>query len=129
MLLASLPNDTVARGEAHTQGAALTSPLHQKTSIRFCEAIAKVAVGAGLSAVYKPDQPDAAITRMVNELMSLPDSSPRAATWKSELRKHFDAACAMNGGGANCNGVQALEALQSVFVLACTSPEVMGVGL
>lgn len=126
-LLASLPDDTVARGVPRTQGPALTSPLHQKTMVRFCEALAKIAVGGG--ALFKPSQADAAIARLVSDLMVIPDSAPRAAATRAALRAHFDAVCAANGGGANCSGAQANEALQSTFVLACTSPDFLGVGL
>ncbi len=72
---------------------------------------------------YSSTNPTAAITDMVNNVMGLPPSDPRAAEATSILTQHL--ATATN----KTIGASAQQALQSTFVLACTSPSSVLLGL
>ena len=54
--------------------------------------------------------------------MGLPDGDPRAADAKQILSEHYQAALATTG-------IKAVDALKSTFVLACTAPSTISVGL
>jgi len=71
---------------------------------------------------YQSAQSDAAIADMVHNLMGLPDGDPRAAESLQILTEHYQAAL-------KTTGIKPKDALQSTFVLACTAPSTISVGL
>jgi hypothetical protein len=71
---------------------------------------------------YQSTAPDAAIADFVTTLMGLPDGDPRAADAKAILADHYKNALATTG-------IKARDALKSTFVLACTAPSTISVGL
>jgi hypothetical protein len=71
---------------------------------------------------YQSTAPDAAIADFVQTLMGLPDGDARAADAKQILSEHYQAALATTG-------IKAKDALKSTFVLACTAPSTISVGL
>jgi hypothetical protein len=71
---------------------------------------------------YQSTAPDAAIADFVQTLMGLPDGDPRAGDAKQILAGHYQAALATTG-------IKARDALKSTFVLACTAPSTISVGL
>jgi hypothetical protein len=71
---------------------------------------------------YQSTAPDAAIADFVPTLMGLPDGDPRAADAKQILSDHYKNALLTTG-------IKARDALKSTFVLACTAPSTISVGL
>jgi len=71
---------------------------------------------------YQSTAPDAAIADFVSTLMGLPDGDPRAGDAKQILIAHYQSALATTG-------IKARDALKSTFVLACTAPSTISVGL
>jgi len=66
--------------------------------------------------------PDAAIDDFVSALMGIPSSDPRASPSRVALKGHFSSALQVAG-------TTSTQALQSTFVVACTSPSVVSIGL
>jgi hypothetical protein len=85
-------------------------------------AAAPTATPPRLASKYKSTAPDAAIADFVATLMGLPDGDPRAADAKQVLTGHYQSALATTG-------IKAVDALKSTFVLACTAPSTISVGL
>ena len=54
--------------------------------------------------------------------MGLPDGDPRAVDARQILSDHYQAAL-------KTTGIKAKDALKSTFVLACTAPSTIAVGL
>jgi hypothetical protein len=71
---------------------------------------------------YQSTAPDAAIADFVLTIMGLPDGDPRAADAKQILNEHYQAAL-------KTTGIKPKDALKSTFVLACTAPSTISVGL
>jgi hypothetical protein len=67
------------------------------------------------------DRLDTSLADMVSNLMGLPQNDPRSGPSLQILKEHYQAALAQTN--------RATDALRSTFVLACTSPAVMSVGL
>jgi hypothetical protein len=85
-------------------------------------AAAPTATPPRLASKYQSTAPDAAIADFVTTIMGLPDGDPRAADAKQILSEHYQAALATTG-------IKAVDALKSTFVLACTAPSTISVGL
>src|SRR5262249_24774191 len=66
--------------------------------------------------------PDAAILDFVSSIMALPPSDDRFAPSRAVLASHFASALKQPG-------ITPTEALRSTFVMACTSPSSVSVGL
>ncbi len=71
---------------------------------------------------YQSTNPTAAIADFVQTLMGLPSGDPRASDALQILNEHYQAALATTG-------IKAKDALKSTFVLACTAPSTISVGL
>lgn len=69
---------------------------------------------------YPPSDPEGAILEFVNVLAGLPESDPRHAGLLDILSGHYEEAAAETS---------ATNALRSTFMVACTSPSVLGMGL
>jgi len=122
---ASIPGIVYGRGDV--QPDMPTSPTQFSTAAaeRLCERLAGRFFGSGAgvtaSPLFSPAQRGEAIDAFVHRLMALSSTDPRAAELKSVLDEHWDEVLA----GKN----SASLALQSTFVLSCTSPLVTGIGL
>jgi hypothetical protein len=130
-LARGLPSDGYSRG-AETPVIPTDSSLFFRSGTEnICRHLADemVDVAASTSATnptpasrYQSTNPDAAITDFVQTLMGLPDGDPRAADVHQILTEHYQAALATTG-------IKARDALKSTFVLACTAPSTIAVGL
>ncbi|MGB5266742.1 MAG: hypothetical protein WBN30_09160, partial [Polyangiales bacterium] len=69
---------------------------------------------------FPPSDPDGAIRAFVVDLAGLPESDPRHAGALDILTRHYEQAEAETN---------ATNALRSTFIVACTSPSVLGMGL
>jgi hypothetical protein len=67
-------------------------------------------------------EPDAAISDFVSTVMALTPSDARAAQARAILTSHFASALAQPG-------TTATDALRSTFVVACTAPSAVSIGL
>jgi hypothetical protein len=85
-------------------------------------AAAPTATPPRLASKYQSTAPDAAIADFVTTLMGLPAGDPRAAEAQQILSQHYQNALATTG-------IKAVDALKSTFVLACTAPSTISVGL
>lgn len=84
----------------------------------MCEGLSEMLVtGDGM---FPPTDPESAITVFVAELAGLPESDPRHTSMLDILTRHYEAAEAETN---------ASNALRSTFMVACTSPGVLGMGL
>jgi len=84
----------------------------------LCEHFAELVVDD--DSKFPPSEPDAAIEAFVVDLMGLPSSDPRHPGARDILARHFEEADAQTN---------ARNALRSTFMVACTSPSVLGMGL
>ena len=78
-------------------------------------------VDAGAASLYKSAEKDSALHGFVGTVMGVPPSDPRAAGLFAILSKHDDAAIAA--------GATPTDALRSTFVVACSSPLSVSMGL
>jgi hypothetical protein len=130
-LARGLPADGYSRG-AETPVLPTDSSLFFRSGTEnICRHLADQIVGVAaaptatpprLASRYQSAAPDAAIADMVQTLMGLPDADPRAADAKQILSEHYQNALATTG-------IKAVDALKSTFVLACTAPSTISVGL
>ena len=130
-LARGLPSDGYSRG-AETPILPTDSSLFFRSGTEnICRHLADqmVDVAASTSATnptpasrYQSASPGPAIADMVQTLMGLPAGDSRAADATQILTEHFQAALATTG-------IKAKDALKSTFVLACTAPSTISVGL
>jgi hypothetical protein len=122
---ASIPGIVYGRGDV--QPDMPTSPTQFSTAAaeRLCERLAGRFFGSGAgvaaSPLFAPAERAEAIDAFVHRLMGLSAVDPRAADIRAVLNEHWDEVIA----GKNSPSL----ALQSTFVLSCTSPLVTGIGL
>jgi hypothetical protein len=119
MLAPTVPDDAFSRGDAYPLTVSDVNLFVNGSYERICLNVAAQVVGAGKT--FDPASAEAAIDRMVGELMGLPPTDPRRADARAVLAEHNAEAIA--------SGVTADVALQSTFVLSCLAPSVTGVGL
>jgi hypothetical protein len=127
-LARGLPSDGYSRG-AETPVLPTDSSLFFRSGTEnICRHLADQVVDVAVTATqpipsrYVSTSPDAAITDFVQTLMGLPDGDPRAADAHQILTEHYQAAL-------KTTGIKAKDALKSTFVLACTAPSTISVGL
>ena len=84
-----------------------------------CAALSASVVDAGATSLYTSTDPDTSIADMVHNFMGI--TAPNDAMPISILKDHFTEAMA-------AGSVQATDAMKSVFVAACLSPSVVGIG-
>lgn len=118
-VLGLVPNDDFARGKVDLVQTAVTSAFHFAGTEQLCGRVALLTVGnlPGLD----PNAPDTAVRELVEGLMSLPPNHSRHDRAVDVLSAHL--ADAVDAGNT------AAAALRSAFVVACQSPDVMGMGL
>jgi hypothetical protein len=131
VLVRGLPSDGYTRGAEVPILPTDSSLFFRSGTENICRRIADqmVDVAAAPTATppraaskYQSTAPDAAIADFVQNLMGLPDSDPRAADAHQILNEHYQAALKVTG-------IKPKDALKSTFVLACTAPSTISVGL
>src|SRR5450432_895193 len=127
-LARGLPSDGYSRG-AETPVLPTDSSLFFRSGTEnICRHLADQMVDVAVTATqpipsrYVSTSPDTAITDFVQTVMGLPDGDPRAADAHQILTDHYQAAL-------KTTGIKAKDALKSTFVLACTAPSTISVGL
>ncbi len=129
----ALPADGYARGVVSPFLSNAPTLFFRAGVEELCINVAGSVIDAGANSKYLSTAPDAAITDFVQTLMGLPSSDERYAPILAILNEHFTSAMAPSDGGAGDAGAvmpaSASDALKSTFVLACTSPLTVAVGL
>ncbi|MDB4983316.1 MAG: hypothetical protein JWM82_4068 [Myxococcales bacterium] len=127
-LARGLPTDGYSRGSEDPVVPSDTSLFFRSGTENVCRRIADQVVDVAVTATqpipsrYVSTMPEPAITDFVQTLMGLPDGDPRAADARQILSDHYQAAL-------KTTGIKAKDALKSTFVLACTAPSTIAVGL
>jgi hypothetical protein len=123
---ASIPGIVYGRGAVEPDMPIGSTQFSTAAAERLCERLAGrfFGTGAGVTAspIFTPAQRADAIDAFVHRLMGLSASDPRAADIQTVLNEHWDEVIATKGNSPSL-------ALQSTFVLSCTSPLVTGIGL
>jgi hypothetical protein len=119
-VLGLIPKDEFSRGEAAPVLTAAPNTFSFAAGEQLCLRIANKLVGA--DRLLRPADAPGALTILVERLMGLHPAHPRHDGALAALRAHYDEAAAAPGGNP---GV----ALRSTAMVACLSPDVMGVGL
>ena len=126
-IVSGLPSDAYGRG-------AVAPILPNEPTLFFragieniCESLAAEVVdpvsGAPSTAKHwSSADPDAAIDAFVHEVMALPSSDPRAEPAAALLKAHFASALEQPG-------ITRADALRSTFVVACSAPSTISIGL
>lgn len=117
----SVPRDSYGRG---SEAPVLTSDvsLFFRTSVEnICREISTNVVD-GPANKYSSKDVDGALTDFVHTLMNLPDSDPRSAPALQILKEH-------NAAALTTPNAKATDALRSTFILACSSPSSISIGL
>jgi len=121
-ITATFPEDGYSRGSEVPLTISDTTLFYRSGTENLCVQLAGRVVDAtgslyGSTAARLKDS----ITGMVHNLMGLPPGDPRSEAAVQILTEHYDAALAQTQ--------KPTDALRSTFVLACSSPAVVGVGL
>jgi hypothetical protein len=118
-----IPADTVERGKLDPAIAVEPNPFHLSVVESLCRGVSLLprVISASPGARFSSTDAAFAIPRIVSELMGLPDSHPRHLAAVTAMIEHYS--------DAREQGASPETALRSVFVLACQSPDVVGVGL
>ncbi len=129
LIVSGLPSDAYGRGAAAPILPNEPSLFFRAGIENLCENVAAEVVDPAEGAQppagakqWSSAQPDAAIVDFVSVLMALPASDPRAAPSRAALSSHFRSALGQPG-------VTPTQALRSTFVVACTAPSAVTVGL
>jgi hypothetical protein len=126
-IVGGLPSDGYGRGSPIPVLPNQPSLFYRAGLENICESVSQLVVDAKANPaapnakMWSSTQPDAAIADFVSTVMALVPSDSRAATAKTLLRAHFDA--------ATQSGASASDALKSTFVTACLAPSAIGIGM
>jgi hypothetical protein len=116
-----IPDDDFSRGSAVPVQPAVTSLFHFSAAEKLCDKVASKVVGTTATALFNPNQPDAALDSLTQNLMGLSPIHSRYATARAALADHL--------AQAKVGGATPTIALRSAFTLACLSPDVVALGL
>jgi hypothetical protein len=118
-----VPKDEFARGDAVPAMTATPSTFSFAAGEAMCTRLSSRLVGDAASGKrLRTDDVPAALDLLVERLMGLPPGHPRHDATRAALQAHFDEVRAAPDG---TNFI----ALRSAAMVACLSPDVMGVGL
>ncbi|MEA2697921.1 MAG: hypothetical protein QOI66_2192 [Myxococcales bacterium] len=120
-LAGAIPGDGYARGSETPLMPHDSSLFSVSATENLCDLLAAQLVDVGASSRYTSGAKDAAIADFVGNVMGLPANDGRAAPMTDLLNKHY--------GDAMAAGETAGDALRSTFVLACSSPLAISLGL
>jgi hypothetical protein len=125
-IVSGLPSDGYGRGSTAPVLPNQPTLFYRAGVENLCESIAAFVVDAKKpppgAKSWSSASPDAAIADFVGIVMGLVPSDPRAAAASGVLHAHFDQA-------KQQAGLTATDALQSTFVLACSSPSAVSIGM
>lgn len=120
-----VPSDGYSRGGTAPVLATDPSLFYRAASEQLCRTFADSAVDAtvqGKPSRFASKTPDPTIADMVQTVMAIPSSDARYVELRRVLSEHFAKAKATPG-------ITATDAMKSTFVLACTSPTSISLGL
>ncbi len=120
-LSGTLPADAYSRGAETPVLTADTSLFFRSITENLCRTLADQVVDVGTTPRFSSKTPGAAVDDMVRSVMALVDGDVRQAGATTILNEHYAAAVKA--------GATARDALKSTFVLACSSPTAVSVGL
>jgi hypothetical protein len=120
-LSSTLPADAYGRGSEAPVLTADSSLFFRSITENLCRTLADQVVDVGTTPRFSSKTPTAAVDDMVRSVMALVDGDARQAGATSILNEHYAAAVK--------TGVTARDALKSTFVLACSSPTAVAIGL
>ncbi len=121
MVASALPQDGFSRGSEVPVVLSDSSLFFRGATESLCTTVAEAVVDGGATTRYKGTAADAALIDMVHNVMSVAVNDPREPELLAILREHFESALAQSG--------KATDALRSAFVLACTAPSTVAIGL
>jgi len=116
-----IPQDEFSRGQAAPVQTAVTGSFHFAAVDSLCTRLGVRLVGDQEGRPFGLQDEAASLELMVHALMGLPEGHSRREEWISTLSAHYEAAREAGAGRT--------QAMRSSFTLACTSPEVMALGL
>lgn len=119
----NLPRDSFSRGAEQPVVTSDVSMFYRAGSENLCRAVADavIDVAAPATSKYESANKDDAILDFVHNVMALVDGDVRAPAALDILKEHYDAAVK--------TGAKPSDALKSTFVLACTAPSTLSIGL
>ena len=120
-LSGTLPADAYSRGAESPVLTADTSLFYRSITENLCRTLADQVVDVGTTPRFSSKTPAAAVDDMVRTVMVLVDGDARQSGATAILNEHYAAAVK--------SGATARDALKSTFVLACSSPTAVSVGL
>jgi hypothetical protein len=117
-LIEVVPDDSYSRGGE--MPIVITDPnlFIRAAGEAMCERFSEMVVDN--DGQFPPSDPEGAIRAFVADLAGLPESDPRHAGVLDILTRHYEQAE---------TETNATSALRSTFIVACTSPSVLGMGL
>lgn len=118
----SLPEASYSRGAEAPTTARDPSLFFRAGTENLCRLVADQVVDMGAMPKYSSANSMVAIDDFVKTVMALPPSDARSAPARQILLDHYNTALTMSG-------IMPRDALKSTFVLACTSPTSVSIGL
>ena len=137
-----ISEDGYGRGSREFIQESQSGPFNSRALLEICTVIATREVGGG-NQTFTPADVNGSIDRMVRHVMGLPNTHPRFAAARDALRRAYDIGratprCSENGGDVvddnatdiTCGfALSAVRALYISWILACSSPELAGLGI
>jgi hypothetical protein len=117
-LIEVVPDDSYSRGGEVPVVISDPNLFIRAAGDAMCEGFSEMVVDS--DAQFPPSDPESAIRSFVVDLAGLPESDPRHAGMLDILTRHYEAANEQTN---------ATNALRSTFIVACTSPSVLAMGL
>ncbi len=117
----AVPEDGFSRGSELPVVPSDTSLFFRASTERLCSVIAEGVIDAGQGSKYQSANADVAILDMAHNIMGVAVGDPREPETLSILRSHYADALA--------TGVAPRDALRSTFVLSCSAPPAVTIGL
>jgi hypothetical protein len=133
-LAKSLPNDGYGRGNVAPDLPTTPDLFFRATTEDICEQIAPLVIDTPARSQipgvkqWSGNQPDAAVQDFATILMGFVPNDLRYAQAVALLKQHYASALGQTGPTGKAV-VNASQALQSTFVLACTAPSAVSLGL
>ncbi|MGE0788778.1 MAG: hypothetical protein AB7S26_24105 [Sandaracinaceae bacterium] len=138
-----LSRDAYSRGARDLVQDSLTGPFNSRALNELCTAYSPREIGTQTDRTFDPNDPEDSLDRMVRYVMGLPVSHPRYEAARAALDRSFDIARATplcadtgqdlvadNADNVVCGlGLTATRAMYVSWIVACSSPELAGVGL
>lgn len=116
----NIPRDAYGRGAESPVLTSDVSLFFRTSAENLCREVA-AAVVEGPQSRYSSKAAGTAMADFVSTVMGLPNIDPRAAAARAIVESHYTAALA--------TGAKPVDALRSTFVLACTAPSAISIGL